>query len=482
MHIVFVASECSPWAKTGGIADVVSALPRMLAKLGHRVTVFLPYYRQVAKAMPKPKVVLPSITIPFPSYNRFVRILDGGTTGGVQTYFVDCAEFFDREDFYGTPSGDYPDNAERFGLLSRAVIEATKILDVPDVFHVHDWQAAMLPVMLRSIYYYDPVLRHIPTVLTIHNAGYQGSFPPQTIEKLLLPWDLFTVDKLEHYSKVDFLKGGIVYSDAITTVSHKYAEELQTSEFGNGLEGVLRQRSGDLLGIGNGIDTDEWNPATDSHIAAHYTAENLAGKKECRRDLLHAYGLENVSDDTPILGVVSRFATRKGFDFIVEIMDRLAQEDMVLVILGTGEEYYERVLVEMAQRHPDKVRVQVKFDNVMAHKIEAGADIFLMPSRYEPGGLYQLYSLKYGTIPVVRATGGLDDTIDEKPSGGGNGFKFWGYSASAFFDAIQRALGTFRNKEEWTQMMQRGMAQDFSWDKPAGEYVRVYERVIENRS
>jgi starch synthase len=482
MHIVFVASECSPWAKVGGIADVVSALPRTLAKLGHRVSVFLPYYRQVAKAVPKPKVVLSSITIPFPSYNRFVRILDGGTTGGVQTYFVDCVEFFDREDFYGTPSGEYPDNAERFGLLCRAVIEATKILGIPDVFHVHDWQAAMLPVMLRSIYYYDPVLRHVPAVLTIHNAGYQGWFPPQTIETLLLPWDLFTVDKLEHYNKVDFLKGGIVYSDAITTVSRKYAEELQTSEFGNGLEGVLRQRSGDLLGIGDGIDTDEWNPATDSHIAAHYTAENLTGKKECRRDLLHAYGLENVSDDTPILGVVSRFATRKGFDFLVEIMDRLAQEDMVLIILGNGEEYYERVLVEMAQRHPDKVRVQVKFDNVKAHKIEAGADIFLMPSRYEPGGLYQLYSLKYGTIPVVRATGGLDDTIDEKPSGGGNGFKFWGYSAWAFFDAIQRALETFRNKEEWNQMMQRGMAQDFSWDKPAAEYVRVYERVIENRS
>jgi starch synthase len=482
MHIVLVASECSPWAKLGGIADVVSALPRTLAKLGHRMSVFLPYYRQVAKAAPKPKVVLPSITIPFPSYNRFVSILDGGTAGGVQTYFVDCAEFFDREDFYGTPSGEYPDNAERFGLLCRAVIEATKILGVPDVFHVHDWQAAMLPVMLRSIYYYDPVLRHVPAVLTIHNAGYQGWFPPQTIEKLLLPWDLFTVDKLEHYNKVDFLKGGIVYSDAITTVSRKYAEELQTSEFGNGLEGVLRQRSGDLLGIGNGIDTDEWNPATDSHIAAHYTAENLAGKKECRRDLLHAYGFENVSDNTPVLGVVSRFATRKGFDFIVEIMDRLAQEDMVLVILGNGEEYYERVLVEMAQRHPDKVRVQVKFDNVKAHKIEAGADIFLMPSRYEPGGLYQLYSLKYGTIPVVRATGGLDDTIDEKPAGSGNGFKFWGYSAWAFFDAIQRALGTFRNKEEWNQIIRRGMAQDFSWDKPAAEYVRVYERVIENRS
>jgi starch synthase len=482
MHIVFAASECSPWAKLGGMADVVSALPRTLAKLGHRVSVFLPYYRQVAKAVPNPPVVLPSVTIPFPSYNRFVRILDGGIKGGVQTYFIDCAELFDRENFYGTPSGDYSDNAERFGLLCRAVIEASKMLGVPDVFHVHDWQAAMLPVMLGSIYYFDPVLRHVPSVLTIHNAGHQGWFPPQAIEKLLLPWDLFTIDKLEHYDKVDFLKGGIVYADAITTVSRKYAEELQTSEFGNGLEGVLRQRSGDLLGITNGIDTDEWNPATDSHIAAHYTAENLAGKKECRRDLLHAYGLEDVGDDTAVIGVVSRFATQKGFDFIVEIMDRLVQEDMVLVILGNGEEYYERLLGEMAGRHPGKVRVQVKFDNVMAHKIEAGADIFLMPSRYEPGGLNQLYSLKYGTIPVVRATGGLDDTIDEQPNGGGNGFKFWGYSAGALFDALKRALETFRNKQEWHQMMQRGMAQDFSWDKPAGEYVRVYERVIENRS
>ena len=410
------------------------------------------------------------------------RILNGGIAGGVQTYFIDCNELFDREAFYGTPSGDYADNAERFGLLCRAVIEASKILGVPDLFHVHDWQAAMLPVMLRSVYYFDPVLRNVPAVLTIHNAGYQGWFPPQTIEKLLLPWDMYTVDKLEHYDKVDFLKGGIVYADAITTVSRKYAEEIQTSEFGNGLDGVLRKRSGDLLGITNGIDSEEWNPATDSHIAAHYTAENLAGKKECRRDLLHAYGLEGVSDDTAVIGVVSRFTTQKGFDFIVEIMDRLAQEDMVLVILGSGEEYYERLLVEMAERYPAKVRVQVKFDIVMAHKIEAGADIFLMPSRYEPGGLNQLYSLKYGTVPVVRATGGLDDTIDEQPDGEGNGFKFWGYNAWELFDAIQRALGTFRNKEQWAKMMRRGMAEDFSWDKPAAEYLRLYERVIQNRS
>ncbi len=482
MHIVFAASECAPWAKTGGLADVVSALPRTLVKLGHKVSVFIPYYRQVAKAVPRAAVVLPSLTIPYPSYNRFVRILDGGVTEGVQMYFVDCPEFFDRESFYSTPSGDYPDNAERFGLLSRAVIEASKVLGIPDVFHVHDWQTAMLAVLLRSTYYFDPVLRHVPALLTIHNAGYQGWFPPQTMETLLLPWDMFTFEKLEQNDKVNFLKGGIVYSDAITTVSRTYAEEIKTPEFGNGLEGVLQQRGGDLIGILNGVDYEEWDPAIDPNIAGHYTVDNLAGKQECRRDLLHAFGLRDVGEKTAVIGVVSRFATQKGFDFIVEIMDRLVQEDMVLVMLGNGEEYYERLLTEMAERYPSKVRVQVKYDNVIAHKVEAGSDMFLMPSRYEPCGLNQIYSLKYGTVPVVRATGGLEDTIDEQPDGGGNGFKFWGYSADALLDALQRALTIFHDKDAWTKMMQRGMAQDFAWDGPAQEYVRLYERVIQNRS
>jgi starch synthase len=482
MNIVFAASECTPWAKTGGLADVVGSLPRALAKLGHRLTVFIPYYRQVAKLAPNAAVVLPSITIPFPSYNRFVRILDGGIEKNVQHYFVDSPELFDRESFYATPSGDYPDNAERFGLFSRAVIEATKILGVPDVYHVHDWQAAMVAVFMRSSYYFDPVLRKVPAVLTIHNAGYQGWFPPRTIETLLLPWDMFTMQKLEQYDSLNFLKGGIVYSDAITTVSRRYAEEIQTPEFGNGLNDLLRQRGGDLFGILNGVDYDEWDPATDPHIAAHYTAEKLDGRKECRRDLLHAFGMEKVGEETAIIGVVSRFATQKGFDFIVDIMDRLVQQDMVLLMLGNGEEYYERLLTEMAARYPEKVRVQVKYDNVVAHKIEAGSDIFLMPSRYEPCGLNQIYSLKYGTVPVVRATGGLEDTIDEQPFGGGNGFKFWGYDPGALMDALERALGTFRNKDEWTRMMRRGMSADFSWEKPAHEYVRVYERVIQNRS
>lgn len=482
MQIVFAASECAPWAKTGGLADVVSALPKTLVQMGHKVQVYLPYYRQVAKAVPDAPVVLPSVTIPFPYYNRFARILDGGKADGVQMYFVDLPELFDRESFYATPSGDYPDNAERFGAFSRAVLEASKVIGVPDVYHVHDWQSSMLAIMLRSIYYFDPVIRHVPAVLTIHNAGYQGTFPPRTMETLLLPWDMFTLEKLEQYDRVNFLKGGVVYADAITTVSQTYAEEIQTGEFGNGLESVLQRRSGDLFGILNGADYTEWNPATDPLIAAHYTPKKLDGKKECRRDLLHAFNLEDVSDETAIIGVVSRFATQKGIDFIVDIMDRLLTEDVVLVMLGNGEEYYERLLQEMAERHPDKVRVQVKFDNVMAHKIEAGSDIFLMPSRYEPGGLNQIYSLKYGTIPVVRATGGLQDTVDEAPNGGGNGFKFWGYDPNDFLSAIQRALTTFHDKKAWKQMMQRAMEQDFSWTKPAQEYLRVYERVIQNRS
>lgn len=482
MHIVFAASECAPWAKTGGLGEVVSALSRTLVKMGHKVSVFIPYYRQVAKAVPHAPVVLESVTIPYPSYNRFVRILDGGLDEGVQIYFVDCPELFDRESFYSTPSGDYPDNAERFGLLSRAVIEASKVLGVPDVFHVHDWQTAMISVLLRSTYYFDPVLRHVPAVLTIHNAGYQGCFPPRTMEILLLPWDMFTFDKLEANDKVNFLKGGIVYSDALTTVSRTYAEEIQTPEFGSGLEGALRQRSGDLFGILNGVDYEEWDPAIDPHIAAHYTADSLAGKKECKRDLLHAFGLKKVGENTAVIGVISRFATQKGFDLIVDVMDKLVQEDMVLVMLGNGEEYYERLLTEMAAKYPAKVRVQVKYDNVMAHKIEAGSDMFLMPSRYEPCGLNQIYSLKYGTVPVVRATGGLEDTIEEESEGEGNGFKFTGYSGDALMGALQRALAAFPDKDRWTKMMQRGMAQDFSWDKPAQEYVRVYERVIQNRS
>jgi starch synthase len=482
MHIVFAASECVPWAKTGGLADVVGALPPVLVRMGHRVTTFVPYYRSVARRLPDLPTVLESVTIPFTHYQRYVRVLDGGMHEGVQIYFLDCPEMFDRENFYATPSGDYLDNWERFAVFSRGVIEASKILGVPDVFHAHDWQAALVPIYMRSLYFFDPVLRKVPCVFTIHNAGYQGWFPADTMPRLLLPWEMFTFDKLEAHDNVNLLKGGLVYADALTTVSKHYAEEIQTSEFGNGLEDIFRRRRDDLYGILNGVDYEEWDPMRDTHIAAHYSADNLKGKRECRRDLLHAFGLDGVQDHTAVLGIVSRFATQKGFDLLAGIMPELVKDDIVLIAFGTGEEYYERLFSELAARYPDKVRVQIKYDNTIAHKVEAGSDIFLMPSRYEPCGLNQIYSLRYGTVPVVRSTGGLEDTIFELHEGQGNGFKFHGYDQWDLLDAIRRAVATFANKAEWEAIMKRGMEEDFSWDKPAEEYVKVYQSVIERRS
>src|ERR1700739_3993297 len=285
MHIVFAASEGVPYVKTGGLAEGVGAVTHGGVKMGHRARVYLPYYRQVRERAPEKKAAIRSLTIPFEYYNRFATILDGGLHDGVQYYFVDCPEMFDRESLYSTPTGDYPDNWERFGLFSRAVLEAAKQLGGPDIFHVHDWQTAMISVYLRTVYYFDPVLRNVGTVLTIHNAGYQGWFPPQTTERLLLPWDIFTMDKVEHYNPFNSLKDGVVYHDPLTTVSRKYAEEIQTPEFGNGLDGVLRARAPDLRGILNGVDYHVWDPAKDSKIAAHSTPERLEGKLACRKDL-----------------------------------------------------------------------------------------------------------------------------------------------------------------------------------------------------
>ncbi|MGI8770327.1 MAG: glycogen synthase GlgA [Acidobacteriaceae bacterium] len=486
MHIVFVASECVPYAKTGGLADVIGALPREIVRQGHQVTVYLPFYRQVQKLGKQAKVAIPSITIPGQSFSRFASVMDGGVHDGVQFYFVDIPEFFDREGLYGVKGREYGDNGERYGLFCRVVIESVKQLGVPDLFHVHDWQASMVPVMLRTLYSLDPVLRKVPCLLTIHNAGeaFQGRFPSSVIDKLLLPWDLYTPEWLEFYNQVNFLKGGIVYCDAMTTVSRKYAEEIQTPELGNGLDGVLRARSIELTGILNGIDYNEWNPATDRKIAAHYTAERPEAKADCRRDLLHAFGLQRAKGDRPVLGMVSWLATQKGFDLLAEGMPELMERDVLLVVLGTGEAYYEGLLRSLAEKYPDRVAVKVAYDNTLAHKIEAGADIFLMPSRYEPCGLSQMYSLKYGTVPVVHATGGLEDTIEEwnPEQGTGTGFKFANYDVGAFLDALRRALEAYKDRENWRVLMRNGMLRDFSWTVPAGEYVKQYEECVRRRS
>lgn len=477
MHIAFVASECVPFSKTGGLADVAGALPRALAAAGHEISVYIPHYRHTR--VTGERTVVQSITVPFDDRYRFCSILTGDGYPGVRFFFIDYPPFFDREGLYGTASGDFPDNAERFALFCRAALEASKILGVPDVFHCHDWQSALLPVLLRTQYAEDPAFRDVGTVFTIHNIGYQGLFPPEILPLLMLPWDLFTIAKMEYFGNVSFLKGALVYSDVITTVSRKYSQEIQTTEFGFGLDGVLKDRAQQLVGILNGVDYDEWNPQTDKFIAAHYSADDLTGKQECKRDLLECFGMAKADPSWPVIGIVSRFAAQKGFDLIGQIIDRLALENVLITVLGSGDKLYEEMFLRLARRVPEKIAVKVAYDNALAHKIEAGADIFLMPSRYEPSGLSQLYSLKYGTVPIVRATGGLDDTIDpwDPRTKKGTGFKFQEHTGDALLRAIHQAFQVYRDPGSWEKLMRNGMAKDFSWRISAREYVRVYERV-----
>jgi starch synthase len=476
MHIAFAASECVPFSKTGGLADVIGALPPALANLGHQITVFLPYYRQTL--LDNPQTVIPSITVPFDDRYRFCSVLDGGKRSGVQFYFIDYPPFFDRDGLYGTSLGDYHDNAERFAMFSRAVLEASKVLGAPDVLHCHDWPTALIPILLKTLYDEDPAFATTPSVFTIHNLGYQGLFQPEILPLLMLPWDLFTMSKLEFYGKVNFLKGAISMADFITTVSRKYAQEIQTAEFGFGLEGVLRARGNTIAGILNAVDYVSWNPEKDGHIAAPYSSSGLTGKAACKADLLEQFGLPT-DTKLPVVGIVSRLVQQKGFDLIQQVADRLAMEDLILVVLGNGQKEYEDLFRRLTRQYPQKFAVKIAYDNALAHKIEAGSDIYLMPSHYEPCGLNQIYSLKYGTVPVVRATGGLDDTVEQfdPKTLKGTGFKFREYSGEVMLEALRAAVALYRdNPEAWQALMRNGMAQDYSWTNSAREYVKVYER------
>ena len=481
MHIAFVASEGVPFSKTGGLADVVGALPRALAALGHQVSVYLPRYRQTK--LTEPVTVVRSITIPFDDKYRFASVVTGGTQGGVRFYFVEYPPYFDRDALYGTPAGDYPDNAERYALFSRAVIEASKILGVPHVFHCHDWQSALVPILLRTVYAEDPALRETATVFTIHNMGYQGLFPPETLPLLMLPWDLFTMSKMEFFGQVNFLKGALTYSDYVTTVSRKYSQEIQTAEYGFGLEGVLHDRASTVSGILNGVDYEEWSPQTDKFAAAKFSPQDLAGKAKCKQDLLVTFGMPAADAKLPVIGIVSRFAAQKGFDLISQIADRLAREQMIMVALGAGDKPYEEMFLRLHKLFPNKIAVKVAYDNAIAHKIEAGADMFLMPSRYEPCGLNQIYSLKYGTVPIVRATGGLDDTIEpwDARTGKGTGFKFTEYIGESLLLTIKQALQGYSDQTSWQVLMRNGMNKDFSWNASAREYGKIYEKVRQLR-
>jgi starch synthase len=471
MRILFVASEGLPYAKTGGLADVIEALPRALVKLGHEVAVLLPRYRGVKPS----SVVLPSMTISQGIRLRFPSVA-GALHRGVRYFFLDDPFYFDRDGIYGDRAREFPDNAERFTELCRGALELAKQVWLPDLFHCHDWQGAMVPVLLRSSYGDDPVLRNIPVVFTIHNMGYHGIFPREALDRAGIPSGVYHPGGIEFFGNVNFLKGGLVYSDYLTTVSPTYAQEIQTSEFGFGLEGVVRTRRDRLIGILNGVDYSSWSPDRDTLIPQKYSAANLKGKHVCKLALLDEFKLMKDNPIRPVLGIVSRFADQKGFDLIAQIIRELLQEDVLMAVLGTGERRYEELFRALAADFPGRVGAVIAYDNRLAHLVEAGSDIFLMPSRYEPCGLNQIYSLRYGTVPVVRATGGLEDTIEsfDLQHGTGTGFKFSEYSGGALLNAIRQALHHYSNDGVWNRIQLNGMAKDFSWNTSAVEYAKLY--------
>lgn len=484
LNIVLVASEVVPFAKTGGLADVAGSLPKALASLGHQVSVFMPRYPSVERAVRSLEKVHGGIDVPMGPHRERGAIWSARLAPRIPVYFVEHAGFFNRDSLYTTPSGDYPDNAQRFSFFAKVVLEACRALDLQaDLIHCHDWQTGPIPAYLKTSLQHDPTFAQMGSLLTIHNIAYQGLFPAQVMEFLGLPPETYSMQGIEFYGQVNFLKAGIVYADLVNTVSRRYSQEIQTAEFGYGLEGILQYRAQDVHGILNGVDYSEWNPAMDRLIAARYSATNLAGKQVCKRDLLQAFQLPPDLLHTPLIGMITRLVDQKGLDLMRSAIHRMLALDLGLVVLGTGEAQYEAFLREVALRYPTKVGVRIGFDNTLAHKIEAGSDLFLMPSRFEPCGLNQIYSLKYGTIPVARATGGLDDTIEPYDSAldRGTGFKFGPYGAETLLTTLQEALTVYRDRSAWERLMRRAMQADFSWTRSAQEYVELYARALAKR-
>ncbi|MFA5157267.1 MAG: glycogen synthase GlgA [Candidatus Omnitrophota bacterium] len=457
MKIAFCASEAVPFAKTGGLADVTGALPLALEELGHEVILIMPCYKQVRDAKAAIRRLKPDI----------VSSVIGE---GVRAYFIEDDFYFGRESLYGDKTGDYKDNLKRFSYYCKRSIDLLKELDFsPDIIHCHDWQSALVPVYMKTLYSADPFYNAARTVFTIHNIGYQGLFPREEFADLGIDWKYFDVETLEFFGRINLLKGGIVFSDIINTVSPTYSKEIQTSEFGFGLEGVLAKRRKRLFGVLNGLDYSIWDPGADKIIASDYTASDLRGKSEDKKQLQEICGLP-LNKDVPLVGIVSRLAEQKGFDLLSQAMDVICKMNLQIVILGTGDAEYHKLLSGIAAKYPKVMSLHLKFDDVLAHKIYAGSDIFLMPSKYEPCGLGQLISLRYGTIPVVFKTGGLADTVTPKC-----GFIFQRYKKDDLINSLKDALKAFSAKDKWNKLIASAMQCDFSWEESARKYARLYE-------
>ena len=474
-----LASEAFPYAKTGGLADVLAALPEALAALGVEVTVILPAYRdarRVAGAVER----VGRVRAPISSHlepAEVLRVVDAR----VPTLLLDAPRYFDRDGLYGQGSADYPDNAERFAFFCRAALEWLRLLGTPpDIVHCHDWQTALAPVMLRATAALYPELRRTRLVQTVHNLAYQGIFPADTWHLLNLDPRYFAADALEFHGTINFLKGGLAFADMLTTVSPRYAREIQTPEFGEGLDPLLRQRAGRVHGILNGIDYRVWSPAVDAALPARYDVGDLEGKAVCKADLQARLGLR-IDSGAPLFAIVSRLAWQKGIDVALDALWPVIEQSAVqLVVLGMGEPDLERRLGELTIRFPDRVAVRSSMDEPLAHRIVAGADLFLMPSRYEPCGLSQLYSLRYGTVPVVHATGGLVDTVGDvdDPQSERTGFTFSPCTPEALRATLDRALTLRRDARAWRALQENGMRQDFSWARSAQTYGAEYAALL----
>ena len=482
MRILYVSPEVAPFAKTGGLADVAGALPAALARLGHEVKVVMPKYAAVAEKEweLKPRGYL-SVRLTGEDYS-FALWSCNLPGSSVEVLFLGNDFFSSRSGLYQENGKDYPDNLERFAAFSRAVLEIPRRLDwYPDVLHANDWQTALAIVYLKAYFAEEALYEKIGTVFTIHNMGYLGLFPAAEFSKLGLPPSYFTPGTLEFYGKVNLLKAGLVFSRVLNTVSSTYSREIQTPEFGHGMDGVLRARRQDLFGILNGVDYQQWDPSHDPHIALSYDRSHLQGKRVCKLALQKECKLPVTG--APVIGMITRLTPQKGVDLLLEVLEDVMLLELQLIILGTGDQDIQQRLEQAASRFPQKLSVHLTYDEPLARRIEAGADLFLMPSRYEPCGLNQLYSLRYGTIPLVRKTGGLADTvIDATPSniasGKATGFMFEGTSSHALLTTLRFALNCYKDRTLWEKMVQAAMAADFSWDKSALMYTKLYERSV----
>jgi starch synthase len=490
MRIVLASSEAVPFSKTGGLADVASALPKALAQAGHDVWLVTPYYPQLVPAGNVPDIRPTDIrlNISLGPKTTTGRVLESSLPrSNVRVCLIEQPDYFDRPGLYQDSRGDYRDNSERFIFFSRAVMETARQLDVrPDIFHANDWQTGLVPALLHIDYRQIAGFEHAASVFTIHNLAFQGQFWHWDMLLTGLDWKYFNWRQMEYFGQLNLMKTGLVFADKLTTVSPTYAREIQTPDAGCGLQGVLSHRRADLVGILNGVDTEIWNPATDPHIARNYTVETVCeGKAACKADLQRRMNLP-VREDVPLIGSVSRITHQKGFDLVAQCMEGLLGLNLQMVFVGSGNPEFERMLRRLAEEHPDQVAVRIGFDEPLSHQVEAGADIYLMPSQFEPCGLNQMYSLIYGTVPIVREVGGLaDSVVDANESnlarGTANGFSFREYRTEELMRAVARAIESYRRRDVWRQLIRTGMSRDWSWRRSAAEYVQVYEEACRKR-